>query len=97
MTKENVQDDNKFNIFERSIMNDIGFYEETYNLWGNSLINHKDSEPLKIFKKKHREWEEKLELLQNKYDSAYDKFLNKIDDLYEFNNIPTKRNKNLKN
>lgn len=58
-------------------------YDKQYKMYSNLLINHCESEPLKIFKKAHKCWEEEKEELEQKKESAFGKYMEECNDLYE--------------
>ncbi|MBQ9024187.1 MAG: hypothetical protein IJ105_03080 [Bacilli bacterium] len=62
--KEHTLDENK-------IM--ANFYETSYNY--NILLLNKliDNEPLKIFKKRHKKWEEEKDILNDKVNESFNK------------------------
>lgn len=65
--KEHTLDENK-------IM--ANFYETSYNY--NILLLNKliDNEPLKIFKKRHKKWEEEKDILNDKVNESFNKLNN---------------------
>lgn len=62
--KEHTLDENK-------IM--ANFYETSYNY--NILLLNKliDNEPLKIFKKRHKKWEEEKDILNDKVNESFNR------------------------
>ena len=68
----------------------IKFYENQYKFYLDQLMTHRQNEPLKIFKKKHNDWQSKLEILENGYNNAFDKFVyecNELENLAEMKNV----------
>lgn len=72
------------NYVRKNTISTIKFYENKCNRVRREIIIHKEYEPLKIFKKSHLKWEEKLKKLQEEYDNTFDNFLNECK---EFENI----------
>ena len=96
MNKENIsEDDKKFaeayvGLYKccldgtESLAN---FYDNQKKMYGKLIENHYEQEPLKVFKKKHKEWEDKLQELENSYDKAHENFIFEINYLENLMNI----------
>lgn len=72
------------NYVQDSTMLTIKFYENLCKRLRNEIIEHENIEPLKIFKKSHQQWEQKLRQLNINYDTACENLLNECKD---FSNI----------
>lgn len=60
--KDHIKDENK-------IMTD--YYETNYDYKLLKYNNHINNEPLKIFKKRHKKWEEEKEVLLNDINNSF--------------------------
>lgn len=66
-----------YNINSNNINIDtLNFYETKYELTLLKLKNLKKEEPLRIFKKAHKKWEEEINILNNKLNECYDEIKN---------------------
>lgn len=61
---------------------DIEFTKQRIKMWEQIRIDHYDFEPAKIFKKKHKEWEEKLEEYDTIISNLYGEYAMECDDFY---------------
>lgn len=61
------------NIDENKIM--TNYYETNYNYKLTIYNNYINNEPLKILKKRHKEWENKKNKLQEEVNTAYNDLL----------------------
>lgn len=60
--KEHIKDENK-------IMTD--YYETNYDYKLNKLANHINNEPSKLFKEKHKKWEDEKEELIKEVNNSF--------------------------
>lgn len=58
----------------------ISFYEIKYKRLQRELIDHEESEPLKIFKKRHEEWESKSEQLKVELETTFNNLMEEYTD-----------------
>ena len=76
----------------------ISFYESEYSFYNKLYCDMADEEPLKIFKKKHKEWEAKIKELyshisdiESKKMELYEELGHMMDEIYDTKKEPSKK------
>lgn len=69
---------------KNSTMNSAKFYDEKCKFIRKQIYILENEEPFKFFKKSHKNWEDKLQDLKQKYD---DSFTNFIEECKELENV----------
>ena len=76
----------------------ISFYESEYSFYNKLYSDMEDEEPLKIFKKKHNEWETKRKELyshicdiESKKMELYEELGHLMDEVYDTKKEPSKK------
>lgn len=75
---------------KNSTMNSIRLYDEKCKFIRNQIYTLKNEEPLKFFKKSHKNWENKLKKLKQKYDDSFTDFIGEckeLEDIIELFNV----------
>ncbi len=73
-------------VFESTRLS-IKFYEIEYKRLQREMIKLEENEPLKIFKKSHKNWEDKLQDLKQKYDDSFTKYIKECEELENVMNL----------
>lgn len=63
------------------------FYDKQKKMYLEMIENHYEIEPFKIFKKKHKEWEDRLLELEKSYNEAHENFMFEMKDLESLMNF----------
>ena len=72
-----------------STLTTIDLYENQYKLYESLIDTHLELEPMKIFKKSHKEWEDELSRLTKCYDDAWGNFIDECKELIEIEELAT--------
>lgn len=78
---------------KNSIINIANFYDKKCNFIRKQICILENEEPLKFFKKSHKNWEDKLHDLSQKYDDAFTKFIEECKELESIMEILTFKSK----
>ncbi len=58
----------------------IEFYDYRYKMLRREVIEHEEKEPLKIFKKTHKDWESKREQLNSELEKVFQNLMEEYSD-----------------
>lgn len=75
---------NSFKFVNDSTLNFIKLYNYKYNMLQQEIIKHEEIEPLKIFKKSHKNWEIKKDKLTIELEKTFNDL---IDEYTELENL----------
>ena len=76
-----------FKNLNDSTLKTIYFYENQYKIYDKLICSHMDSEPMKIFKKAHKKWEEELEQLKRSYNKAWENYIDECNEWVEIQKL----------
>lgn len=69
-----------YNFVFESTRSFIELYENKYKFLQREMIEHEESEPLKIFKKSHKKWETKKEQLNIELEKTFNILMEEYND-----------------
>lgn len=72
---------------KNSTINIAKFYNEKCKFIRKQIFILKNEEPLKFFKKSHKNWEDKLQDLKQKYDNSFTNYIEKCKELENVMNL----------
>ena len=87
----NKELDMLYNITSKSLKSGfnltMGYYENQYKMYDELIQIHLKHEPLKIFKKSYKKWEDELHELNDKHNEAYLNFFKEYEELCDLEQL----------
>lgn len=78
-----------YKFAHNSTLNFIDFYDNKCKMLRREMFEHEEKEPLKIFKKTHKNWEIKKDKLSIEFENTFNNLMEEYKELEDLINIST--------